>query len=425
MAGLAAARELGENGYEVDVLEASDRVGGRAQTVRDANVGLPGELGPEYIHCDPSLTKRLIRGAPLELDTAQQLHHAYDGGALHEIENVWTTLADALAEGPTTSKDDVSADTYRREQKFSASTDALVASTIESFYAGPLDDISVAGLKADGVVCDGDSARYRIRAGYGPVAEWLAARAAETGVRFHHNSRVRAIDWSGTRVRLSFTTPDASNSHALIADRAIVTLPVGVLRAPADQGVAFTPALPREHAAALAQLGMGHVVKLVLCFSNPVWEERGPLSFIHAYEQPFPTYWIRSQDGGHQITAWAGGPHATALATLSVEQLVEHALEGFAAAVGIPRAVLDASLLHHHYRDYAHDPLTRGAYSYTRVGGSNAPAVLARPMNDRLYLAGEATHAAYEGTVAGALASGVRAAREILRVEHHAIARAS
>jgi monoamine oxidase len=423
MAGLAAARELGEHGYEVDVLEASDRVGGRAQTVRDANVGLPVELGPEYVHGDPDLTKRLIRGAPLELDAVSELHHSYDGGALHEIQNIWTTLADALVEGPTTDKHDMSAETYRRDQKFSSSTDALFASSIEGFYAAPLDDISVAGLRADAGIEDDDSAQYRIRAGYGPVADWLAARAAESGVRFHHGARVRAIDWSGTRVRVDFL--HEGTPSALFADRAIVTLPVGVLRAPADDGVAFTPALPRDHAAALAQIGMGHVVKLVLCFSSPIWESRGPLSFIHAYNQPFPTYWIRSQDRGHQITAWAGGPHATALATLSVDQLVAHALEGFAAAVGIPRPVLDASLLHHHYRDYAHDPLTRGAYSYTRVGGSKAPAVLARPLKDRLYLAGEATHPDYEGTVAGALASGVRAAREILRVEQLAVARAS
>jgi monoamine oxidase len=423
MAGLAAARELGEHGVEVDVLEASDRVGGRAQTVRDANVGLPVELGPEYVHGDPELTKRVIRGAPLELDTVCERHHVYDGGDLHEVDNIWTTLDNALAEGPTTVKTDVSAETYRRDQKFSPSTDALFASTIEGFYAAPLEDISVAGLRADSGVGEDDTSQYRIRAGYGPVADWLAARAEETGVRFHHNARVRAIDWSGTRVRVAFTSENTS--HALIADRAIVTLPVGVLRAPADEGVLFTPALPRDHAAALAQIGMGQVVKLVLCFSSPVWETRGPLSFVHAYQQPFPTYWVRSQDRGHQITAWAGGPHATALATLSVDQLVAHALEGFAAAVGIPRPVLDASLLHHHYRDYAHDPLTRGAYSYTRVGGHKAPAVLARPLNDRLYLAGEATHADYEGTVAGALASGVRAAREILHVAEHAVARAS
>ena len=58
----------------------------------------------------------------------------------------------------------------------------------------------------------------------------------------------------------------------------------------------------------------------------------------------------------------------------------------------------------------------RGAYSYVRVGGDSARKQLARPIEQTLFFAGEATDTAGEaGTVAGALASGRRAAREVLR----------
>ena len=62
------------------------------------------------------------------------------------------------------------------------------------------------------------------------------------------------------------------------------------------------------------------------------------------------------------------------------------------------------------------DPYARGAYSYIGVGGNGAPRALARPVEGTLFFAGEATNAAEIGTVAGALSSGRRAAREVLRV---------
>src|SRR6266550_822583 len=72
---------------------------------------------------------------------------------------------------------------------------------------------------------------------------------------------------------------------------------------------------------------------------------------------------------------------------------------------------LDASASH----DWRADPFARGAYSYIGVGGNGAPRALGRPVDGTLFFAGEATNGAEIGTVAGALSSGRRAAREVLR----------
>jgi monoamine oxidase len=48
------------------------------------------------------------------------------------------------------------------------------------------------------------------------------------------------------------------------------------------------------------------------------------------------------------------------------------------------------------------------------VGGLSAQRALARPCEGTLFFAGEATDAEEMGTVAGAIASGRRAARQIL-----------
>jgi monoamine oxidase len=180
--------------------------------------------------------------------------------------------------------------------------------------------------------------------------------------------------------------------------------------------VRFHPGLG-EHARALWDLAMGHVVKVVICVAEPVWRAYAPreLSFVHAGAgSAFPTFWLRSHGGEHQLTAWAGGRHAMKLAGTPEHELVQHALAGFAATIGMRQHELASAMLHYHFHDYDADPFSRGAYSYTRVGGSTAAERLARPLGDRLFFAGEATDAQYEGTVGGALISGERAARQVL-----------
>jgi monoamine oxidase len=68
-----------------------------------------------------------------------------------------------------------------------------------------------------------------------------------------------------------------------------------------------------------------------------------------------------------------------------------------------------------HFHDWSRDRNFRGAYSYTGVGGSYAPRTLARPVHDLIFIAGEATDSGSSGTVEGAIASGMRAARQAMR----------
>ena len=109
------------------------------------------------------------------------------------------------------------------------------------------------------------------------------------------------------------------------------------------------------------------------------------------------------------LTAWAGGPKAARLTGSSEEKLSKRALESVRSVLGNieePRAFL--------IHDWQADPYARGGYSYVKVGGTGAREELAAPLEETLYFAGEATDMEQSGTVGGALASGLRAAREIL-----------
>jgi monoamine oxidase len=115
------------------------------------------------------------------------------------------------------------------------------------------------------------------------------------------------------------------------------------------------------------------------------------------------------------LTAWAGGPKALALAGLSKQALKQTAIESLAELFGQRASRLSSLLERFHAHDWASDPMSRGAYSYVTVGGSRARGLLSKPIEGTLFFAGEATDTSGQAsTVAGALASGQRAAEELL-----------
>src|SRR6185437_300484 len=113
-------------------------------------------------------------------------------------------------------------------------------------------------------------------------------------------------------------------------------------------------------------------------------------------------------------TAWVGGPRAQRLQAVSRDELIGHALAAVREALDFP-APLHTELVAAHLHDWGSDPYARGAYSYIGVGGAQAPRLLAEPLGEQLFFAGEAADPAVSGTVEGALQSGRRAAREVLQ----------
>jgi monoamine oxidase len=113
------------------------------------------------------------------------------------------------------------------------------------------------------------------------------------------------------------------------------------------------------------------------------------------------------------LTGWAGGPAADRLAEIDVDAIVADALCALSKLFAVDRARVTALLEAHFLADWRRDPFSCGAYSYAAVGGAEAARRLAEPVVNTLYFAGEHTHATLNGTVAGALASGYRAADQI------------
>jgi monoamine oxidase len=193
------------------------------------------------------------------------------------------------------------------------------------------------------------------------------------------------------------------------ARQAIITLPLGVLQ---SRAIRFTPSLGQK-ASALQKLASGPVIRVAMRFHSRFWEARAPqIAFFHVPQAPFPTFWTPLPMRAALLTAWTGGPKAARLTGSSKEKLVSAALRTIGMVFGdAPRKQLASVLV----QDWQADPYSRGGYSYVRVGGAGARERLAEPIEDTLFFAGEATDAEEAGTVAGALRSGRRAAREVLK----------
>jgi monoamine oxidase len=115
------------------------------------------------------------------------------------------------------------------------------------------------------------------------------------------------------------------------------------------------------------------------------------------------------------LVAWAGGPRAQRLSCgADAQNIVGQALATLESMFG-KRCNVEGELEAAYYHDWQQDPFARGAYSYVTVGGGDARRLLAAPIADTLFFAGEATDTEGEtATVTGALQSGTRAARELL-----------
>jgi monoamine oxidase len=417
-AGLAAAQCLAGK-MRVLVLEARDRVGGRAWSLPTARAATPAELGAEFIHGRAKATTALLRSAGAAAVVADRTGWTRANGALESDRLGYDAVA-RLFDSVASLTDDESVDAFLRRFERDAATRSAAAdarSFVEGFDAADTRRASVRAIAAEldsGV----DSTAARPIGGYRPLMERLSEGCTSAGVEFALSKAVRRIVWR--RGRITVEAHDAQGrAFQASASAAILTLPVGVLRHRGDEtAVAFDPPLPAEKHAALEFLEMGPVVKVELWFRSPFWEEiqNGRYrdgAFFRSGGGPFPVYWTQLPVRSELVAAWAGGPSAAGLRSLCPDALIERAVAGFGALFDSPEAAREA-LAFGATHDWNADPFTRGAYSYVTTGGAQAREALGRPIDGTLFFAGEATAEHGEsGTVNGALESGARAAREL------------
>lgn len=429
--GLAAARTLTGAGFAVTILEARNRIGGRIHTLHYHQASLPIELGAEFIHGRPPETLDIVESARLKLVEVPTRHWYLHDGGITESGEFGQQLEDVMDQMKRVGPEDQSfrefLETYCRSHDLGEAK-TIANMYVEGFHAARADRISVLGLNRVNEAADNiDGYKgLRITNGYDLVARSLYDEAVSHGAQVRLNTVVEEVRWRRSRVEVTSSSNGVSrHSHA---ERVLVTLPLGVLQAEVNEpgSVRFVPRLPEKDQAA-RKLAMGDAVRLILRFREPFWEDLklptkegstkdlAEMAFIHAPREAIPSWWTQLPARVPLLVGWAGGPRAEQLSRGNKQALTDHGLDTLARIFVRPRKEI-ADLLEESYtHDWHNDPFSRGGYSYIPVGGLQAEAQLAQPVDDTLFFAGEATNTdGHIGTVHGAIASGIRAAQEII-----------
>lgn len=424
-AGLAAAAELARAGRSALVLEARERVGGRIWSHHEPALPVPVELGAEFIHGRADATISLLQKAGAAAVDAARAHWTLRDSKLEPAERLFSEIRAAIRATKVLEKKDLSFEVFLERHLRPALSDAackFARMLLEGFDAADPRRASARAIVEEwGGGSSADAPHFRPLGGYGKLLTALASELNGSEVRVQLRTAVRAVRWKRRSVEMTGTF--LGQPFRAAATRAIVTLPLGVLqlRASAPGAVRFTPAL-REKRATLRQLAPGPVLKVVLRFRRAFWEELDQgryreAAFFRAPDAAFPTFWTALPVRAPLLVAWTAGPKADRLSGADQPEIIRQALESLTSVFGRAAGV-EAALTGAWVHDWQSDPFARGAYSYVTVGGDKAREMLAKPLRETLFFAGEATDVGDEaGTVAGALQSGVRAARALLRAK--------
>jgi monoamine oxidase len=422
-AGLAAADELARARQSVLVLEARDRIGGRCWTRSEPGLGVPVEMGPEFIHGRPPATMSLLKRFGITAIERNGNRWVAQDGRLQPSDRakLFEEVCRAMqAAGPL--RKDVDFATYiNRNLKDRLSADARVFALrmVEGYDASDSTRVSARSIVEEwaGPGSTNDVS-FRPAGGYGALLAALAGDLDPSRARVQLQSVVQSVTWKSGRVEVEGVRLGRPFRES--AARAIVALPLGVLQAPAGTpgAVRFAPSL-EEKKRALDHLASGPVLRVVLKFRSAFWEEleKGRYrnaGFMQSPDSLFPTFWTSYPARAPLLVAWCGGARTQRLAGRPGPAIARSALASLKALFG-NRVDVEALLETTFFHDWQRDPYARGAYAYVKVGGATARKSLAAPLKSTLYFAGEASD--YEGeagTVAGALQSGTRAARALL-----------
>lgn len=414
-AGLSAARALRGAGVRVVVLEARDRAGGRVDTRSDPVLGVARERGAEFVHGRPPLVRALAREAGVRLLPVPASHRTPGRDGLAGAQ-VRLSRSHALFERARGDGESVAAllARARREQWAGTAELALARSFAEGFYlADPRTASAGAMARMDRALetIEGDRS-YRAEAGWASLLSPLVAEARRPPVTLRLGVTATRVRWRPGAVVVEAHGLAGGTLPPVRGDRLVVTLPLGVLRA---GSVRFDP-VPASAARAWRRLEMGPVVKVILRFRRPPWQERGPgrLVFLHLPRAAVPVFWTLAPRRAPLLVGWVGGPGARRLSALGEAGALRAALRGLAPAFGLAPGAIEDRLEGAELVDWSRDPLAGGGYAVFPVGSAGASEELSRPVSATLFFAGEATEADFAGTVDGALRSGQRAARQVL-----------
>jgi monoamine oxidase len=398
-AGIAAGRRLHDAGIDCLLIEARGRLGGRAWTITDAS-GYALDLGCGWLHSADRNPWSAIAEAqgrtidksrppwgkpslPIRFSLAEQQDYRQAMDALYE------RLETMLANGGDVPASDALTPGGRWNNLLTAVGTYISGAELERMSG------------RDFINYQDTDVNWSIVEGFGAT---IAAAGAQ--LRMALETPVSRIDHSGRKLKIE------TAKGTITAAEAIMTLPTGII---ADNEELFFPALPEKTQAARG-LPLGLDDKLFIALADAEEFEPNSRVFGHTDRVATASYQLRPF-GRPMIEAYFGGSHAAALEAEGERAFFDFAVSELTALFGSGFARRLTPIAMHRW---GADPFARGSYSFALPGMVDRRAVLAAPVDERLFFAGEACSLGDFSTAHGGWFTGVAAAEQAIAVRHGA-----
>ena len=400
--GLSAAKKLQELGTSYVVLEASDRIGGRAYT--ESNIlGQPVDHGCSWI----SGSNDNIFSNLGKINNFTLVDHSNPKIEMFERDGTKSPKEAVKEYNKSEFKiKEILRDTGRRGIDIPASRVIPKVPYGECFqnwegalnYAVDVDQISTAEYWNT----KDTQPSFIVKEGLGNLVATL-----NNNFPIAFNTSVLQIDYSGPGVKV------VTSKATILAKACICTVSIGVLK---SEKIRFIPKLPNKTQKALDGIQMGLLVKIPLLFngSRLGFTEN---SFVQYDITPknigSGCYFLAWPTGHDYIVGFIGGRFAWDSSKQGEDEIVEYALSKLESLVGCD---IRKHFLKGFASDWANNPLSKGSYSAIKPGCYGARELLSEPVAEKLIFAGEATAGSLAGLVNGAYESGRMAATRIFNI---------
>lgn len=403
VAGLMAANELAEE-YNIILLEAKQRLGGRIWSRKLLHAPHIVEAGAEFIHGHQKLTLQLLEKAGIEYVEVQGKMYHKEKGILQEQKEMIEGWDELLKQMKKVRVDMTMQDFL--QQYLGKDEQADLRRHATSYAEGfDLADITKASVKALYKEWKHEEEiNFRIPAGYGALINYLEKECIRKGCRILTGKTIKQADWEKNDITVYTNTEEKFTGHKLV-----VTIPLSILgKTIGTFTINFTPPLD-EYVNAARNTGSGEVIKAVFWFKERFWKK--DMGFVFS-DEIFPTWWTQLPGRNYILTGWAGGSRAQLLKKCTQDELLQKAIGSLSAIFEVPEAVIKNSVQETVITNWQSEEPGLGGYSYSTLQTAAARDILNRPVDNTIFFCGEGS---YDGRSPGTVEAALVSAKEMVK----------
>lgn len=411
ISGLFAGKKLHEQGFEVKILEAKNRIGGRifSKNFKENPLSelLPVEMGAEEVHGQKSDFFTLLQNEKIALKKSRQNQDFYlwEGREENNFEKMLFTEQELETENSDfkqlvkfyqkifyTNGMPVNASVLdiAQEKNLSDNAKLYLDTWLSNAYGVSIADMNARALKEAEGLWDAGTQNFFLKEN--SLSQFLISYFADILPLVHFEKNIIQIDYTNPN-KILLSSPQ---NEVWEADKVVISVPVSILK---NKRINFVPDLPDYKYTALKNLQMERGLKVALQFQKPFWDKKtGSIYTTLGEYYPAPKT--------ENVLMFLALHHkANHIVSLPKQERDNFILKDLNQAFGNtkPISLFKESI----FQDWGAEPHIEGAYSFAQKDAKKTRQQLARPVDNRLFFIGEATDVYCPATMQGAMYSGL------------------